>query len=97
MEKSNPIVIEVSEGGLLPLKDARGARLTCVEGTLWLTLERSSRDIVLQAGESLEIDRDGTTLVQGMADSRVAIKPAAGGYRGLFVRYSPATTSAVPA
>ena len=97
MENNKQIVFELAHGRLLPIKDARGARVTCLEGTLWVTFEHSSRDLVLRAGESVEIDRDGTTLVQGMADSRMAVRPRPGDYRGLLVRYSPATTSAVPA
>ena len=42
----------------LRLKDARGARLRAVQGTLWVTIDNDLRDIVLDAGESSVVDSD---------------------------------------
>lgn len=94
MEKQ--IVLEVPNGGLLRVKDARGSRVTCLQGSLWLTQEQSIRDVLLEAGQSFDIERDGVTLVQGMADSRLGVRSASTRPGGVFVQYSD-FGSAVPA
>ena len=49
--------------GAMALRDALGSTVTCVSGTLWLTMEGDSRDIVLGAGASFVVERDGLTIV----------------------------------
>jgi hypothetical protein len=72
---SNPkYVVELAQGDLLPLDGAKGVRVSCVEGSLWLTEERGAGDVVLQAGQSYEVEASGRTLVQAMSRSRVAVQ-----------------------
>lgn len=61
---------------LLGLADIRGARVRCVEGSVWLTLERDLRDIFLNAGESFVVDRDGLTLLHALAPARLRVEVA---------------------
>jgi quercetin dioxygenase-like cupin family protein len=68
------IVFELQDGDLLPLRNARGARITCLEGTLWITLEHQRNDIVLNPGQSYSVPKNGTTLVQGMGASRIGVE-----------------------
>jgi hypothetical protein len=72
---SNPkFVVELEQGDLLPLDRAKGVRISCVEGSLWLTEERGAADVVLQPGQSYEVEATGRTLVQAMSPSRVAVQ-----------------------
>jgi Protein of unknown function (DUF2917) len=72
---SNPkFVVELEQGDLLPLDRAKGVRISCVEGSLWLTEERGAADVVLQPGQSYEVQATGRTLVQAMSRSRVAVQ-----------------------
>jgi hypothetical protein len=67
-------VVELDQGDLLPLDSAKGVRISCVEGSLWLTEERGAADVVLQPGQSYEVEATGRTLVQAMSRSRVAVE-----------------------
>ena len=49
--------------GAVVLRNARGSTVTSVSGTLWLTMEGDSRDIVLDPGASFVVERDGLTIV----------------------------------
>ena len=69
-------VIELQHGDILPLERASGVRLSCLEGTLWLTEEDAPVDVVLSAGESHDVEAKGRTLVQAMAPSRLAVEAA---------------------
>jgi hypothetical protein len=72
---SNPkYVVELEQGDLLPLDGAKGVRVSCIEGSLWLTEERGAGDVVLQPGQSYEVAASGRTLVQAMSRSRVAVQ-----------------------
>src|SRR3954470_2418439 len=47
----------------LALRNARGSTITCVSGTLWVTIEGDSRDVVLTAGDTFVVNRRGLTLL----------------------------------
>jgi hypothetical protein len=64
---------------LLSLRGARGVRLECREGWLWITQEGLSRDDFLAAGAALELVSDGLVLVEALDRSTLALagrKPA---------------------
>ena len=77
---SKRVVVELERGGLLPLHDGAGATVVCVEGELWITQEHDGEDVLLSAGESLRLSRNGRTVVQALRASRVAVEapPASG-------------------
>lgn len=77
---SKRIVVELERGGLLPLHDGAGATLACLDGDLWITQEHDAQDVLLRAGESLRLERNGRTVVQALSASRVAVEapPASG-------------------
>ena len=52
-------VWDLASGELVRLDGARGTTLRVTRGTLWITLENDTRDIVLTAGDSYTIDRGG--------------------------------------
>ena len=61
------------------LDDAQGTALRVARGTLWITLERDTRDIILSTGETFHHrsprtdDRRGTGPVDGMG--RGSVRP----------------------
>jgi len=62
----------------LRLKDARGARLRAVEGTLWVTIDNDLRDIVLDPGESFVVDSNRPLVVMPLGEcATVDVKSAA--------------------
>jgi hypothetical protein len=50
----------------LRLRDALGATLQPVRGTLWITIDGDPRDIVLEAGESFVVDVDRPMVVAAL-------------------------------
>lgn len=60
-------------GGLLRLEDARGNRIMCTAGVLWITVAGKSDDIFLRAGECYDIPAQGLVLVEGLENSRVTV------------------------
>lgn len=47
---------------VLRIRDGRGTRLSCAGGVVWITQEGSANDTVLEAGNDLTLEFDGTTL-----------------------------------
>lgn len=66
---------------LLKVRGGSGLTIDCHSGSLWLTQDRDRRDIVLGAGESFTLDRNGLALVQALEQSAVSIQPAGSGRR----------------
>ena len=64
---------ELAPNELVRLDGAEGTTLRVTRGTLWITLENDTRDIVLTAGDSYMIDRDGLTLVEAQSASTVCV------------------------
>jgi hypothetical protein len=55
------------------MRDAVGWTVKPLAGTVWITLDQDSRDIVLEAGQSFVVDRPGKTLISAMDDARVCV------------------------
>jgi hypothetical protein len=61
----------------LRLKDARGAKLRAVQGTLWVTIDNDLRDIVLDPGESFVVDSNSPLVVMPLGEcATVDVKSA---------------------
>lgn len=58
----------------LRMRDAFGWTIKAVSGTVWITQESDSRDIVLKAGDSFVLDRQGSTLVSPLGDAKLSLK-----------------------
>lgn len=70
---------------LLKVRGGRGHTIVCHSGSVWVTLDRDPRDIILGAGDSLALERDGLALVQALEQSAISVAPARDG-RGLAPR-----------
>lgn len=58
----------------LRLRDAFGWTVKAESGTIWLTQESDSRDIVLKAGDSFVLDRQGAALISPLGEARLSLK-----------------------
>ncbi|CAN0437718.1 unnamed protein product, partial [Phaeothamnion confervicola] len=69
--------ITLPAGRYAVFADAAGTRIACADGTLWITQYADTRDIVLRAGDSFVVDRDGKVVVSAVSDSVFAAIPPA--------------------
>jgi hypothetical protein len=70
-----PQRLALSAGRYAVLADARGTRIACADGILWITQYSDLRDIVLHAGESFVVDRDTKVIVSAVSDAAFALLP----------------------
>lgn len=71
------LVIELEHRGIVPIKDAAGARIDCLRGRIWITEHESTDDIVLEAGKSYQISRGGNVVVQALRKALVGLQAPA--------------------
>ena len=69
--------ISLPRGQLQRMQDVRGQVVVCLQGSLWLTQEGDTRDVVLEAGDEARIDRDGLTLLHALRDACYLLSDAA--------------------
>ena len=65
--------MELERLQILKLRGARGVRLVCKAGSLWITQEGVARDDFLVAGRAQELETDGTVVIEAMMPSSLAI------------------------
>lgn len=72
--------LELNQDGLclkprqmLKVRRGSGHTIVCHKGSVWLTQPGDGRDIVLGAGESFALDRNGVALVQALEQSAISI------------------------
>jgi hypothetical protein len=79
MEKAmNNRLLALSHGDVVELPDARGTTLRIGRGSVWLTQERDARDVVLMAGDTWTVERDGLTVAEARGETALAIAGAQG-------------------
>jgi hypothetical protein len=71
------VVIELPRREIVPIERARGSRIACLCGRIWITEHSATGDIVLEAGESYEISREGVAVVQALRDALVVLRAPA--------------------
>jgi len=62
---------------VIRLYDARGARVECVLGALWITQNRDHEDYFLAANDTLTLDRPGLALIHAQAPSEIVLSEPA--------------------
>ena len=67
-------VVRMPQGGVLRFDDARGAFVRVAAGRVWITEERRSYDVVLDASGSHRIASRGRAIVAAERASRVVIE-----------------------
>lgn len=58
---------------LLCLPGGQGLAVSCLAGSLWITQHGDRKDVVLEPGEALELDRPGMAVVQALSCARLAV------------------------
>ena len=66
------------------LMSARGVRIICTAGSVWLTVEGEAGDVFLAAGESHLIRGRGLALLEAIGSGRVRFQKAAKPFRNLI-------------
>ena len=64
--------LELARSGHVEVIDGRGSSLRCLFGSVWVTQDGDPRDIVLAAGESFTLDRDGVAIIFATAHAGLA-------------------------
>jgi hypothetical protein len=59
--------VQLPHHGLLDINDGEGLAVACIEGTVWITQSNDPRDIVIHAGQSFLLDKQGLALVAAPA------------------------------
>ncbi len=69
--------IDLSEHEVLPLNDADGLAVTCLDGAIWITQADDPDDVLLKPGEAFVLDRPGLALVSApVSPASIVIRPA---------------------
>lgn len=68
-----PTIQAIARDKIVEIKQALGVTVECLEGSVWVTLDGSTRDVILDAGQSFCVDRKQRTLIQALAAARVRL------------------------
>ncbi len=73
MHSSNHVEISLDTRGMFSVPDAAGVRFTCRQGSVWITLDGDTRDIVLGDGQGFSSTEHRRALVYALAPSQVGM------------------------
>ncbi len=65
--------VTLQKGGNLRIDGARGMKVRVEDGSAWLTQDTDAADYVMQAGEAVELNGKGTTLVTTFDSCRLSL------------------------
>jgi Protein of unknown function (DUF2917) len=63
----------LEQEGLLRVQRGNGLHIFVRSGSVWITQEGDTRDVVLEAGESFRLDRDGLALINAFSPAHVTV------------------------
>jgi hypothetical protein len=69
--------LELQEGQVVTLYDAKGTRIVARSGSVWVTEEGDRQDHIMGPGDARVVGRSGRTIVQALAPSRIGLREAA--------------------
>jgi hypothetical protein len=84
--------INIRRGDLVCIRNGDGVTVAVERGTAWLTQDGDHRDVVLEAGGSFRLDREGVAVVAALAAAELTVTGAA----GASLRVAIATPSHAP-
>lgn len=61
-------IIELDAREAVTLHDVRGSTLRVTRGTLWLTQENDTSDVILRTGDNWVVERQGATVLEAQED-----------------------------
>lgn len=73
MVTDSPFEFSLAKNATLSVCDTRGIYIECLEGSLWITLDGSFTDIVVNGGESFFISRHAPAVMNALSHSRVRL------------------------
>jgi hypothetical protein len=74
---STDLLVQLNTRELLDITDGEGLAVACVGGVVWVTQSDDPRDIVLKAGETFILDKQGLALVAApIGPATVAVRKA---------------------
>lgn len=74
---SAELLVQLEHHGLLDISDGQGLAVECIEGAVWITQSNDPRDIVINAGQTFLLDKQGLALVAAPAGrATVAVRRA---------------------
>lgn len=68
--------IHLRDAQHLRLQDAAGCTIRSFRGSVWITQDGDIRDIVLQSGEAVTLDRNGTALLSPLGEACIGLSDA---------------------
>jgi Protein of unknown function (DUF2917) len=69
----DPIPRRLRPREVLNIRNGRGLAVRCLTGSLWITQDGDTGDVVLEAGQCFELDRPGLALVSAPIDSATVL------------------------
>jgi hypothetical protein len=73
--------IELNQNGLclkknqlVKVRGGIGHTVDCNSGSVWVTQDGDTRDVILRAGDSFTLDRDGPALLQAFEPGAITIR-----------------------
>lgn len=66
--------VELAAHKVLRIENGIGTRIFCQRGDVWITQHLDQRDIVISAGESVLLDREGLALVMAFSDAELLLQ-----------------------
>jgi Protein of unknown function (DUF2917) len=67
------VSLQIARGTAVGIQDGRGTWLRLGQGAVWITQGGSDKDVLLAAGESFCIERDGLTLASPLGRAPLAL------------------------
>lgn len=71
-------VLSLAPSQHMHLPAARGWIVRALAGTVWIAQDGDIRDVVLEAGDSIVLDRDGPALFSPLNEARISLARASG-------------------
>ena len=68
------VKILLERGEAMPLRGGAGRTVHAHAGRVWITEENRPDDVVLQAGESVRLDRHGLAIVEALSDAAISVQ-----------------------
>ncbi len=66
-------MVELKTREALTLPDVRGATLRVARGTVWITQENDTQDIVLHSGDTWTVERNGLTILEAQGEVSLCV------------------------
>lgn len=70
---SSPFAVSLAHQAMFSVSDAAGVQILCHQGSLWVTLDNDTRDIVVDAGSSFLTTEHRRALIYAIEPSSLSL------------------------